>query len=128
MGDAHPPGSSLEEVMMVVEEHIQGKINFAEQEMPTAVVTRSASLFDKDTISSLSLTRSVYVFDFFAERNRLPAELELRSEEFETNQRAAQPAAPPLPSVGQMDRFEESLYWLISAATLIYFLFVIVTS
>jgi hypothetical protein len=113
---------------MVVEEHIQGKINFAEQEMPTAVITRSASLFDKETISSLSLTRSVYVIDFFKERNRLPAELEIRSEEFEANLKAAQAAAPPLPSVGQMDRFEESLYWLISAATLIYLLFVIVTS
>jgi hypothetical protein len=27
-----------------------------------------------------------------------------------------------LPSVGRIDRLEESLYWLLSAATLIYFL------
>jgi hypothetical protein len=114
---------------MVVEEHIQEKMNFAEQEMPSRSVTRSASLFDEgETVSSLSRIRSVYIIDFFAERNRLPAEIEARSEEFETHLKAAQAAAPPLPSIGQMDRFEESLYWLISAATLIYLLFVIVTS
>jgi len=114
---------------MVVEEHIEEKMNFAEQEMPTATVTRSASLFDEgETISSLSRTRSVYIIDFFEERNRLPAEVEVRSEEFATNLQAAQAAAQPLPSIGRMDRFEESLYWLISAATLIYLLFIIVTA
>jgi hypothetical protein len=113
---------------MVVEENIQGKMNFAEQEMPTRPVTRSASLFDEgETISGLSRIRSVYIIDFFAERNRLPAVIEA-SEGFETNLKATRAAAPPLPSIGQMDRFEESLYWLISAATLIYLLFVIVTS
>jgi len=114
---------------MVVQEYSQEKMNFAKQEIPTAPVTRSAPRFDEaETISGLTRTRSVPIIDFLEARNRLPAELESRSEEFEINLKAGQAAAPPLPSIGRMDRFEESLYWFISAATLIYLLFVIVTS
>lgn len=114
---------------MVVEEYIQEKTNIAKQEIPTAPVTRSGPRFDEaETISSLSSTRSVYIIDFFQTRNRMAAELEDRREELETDLKAGQAADPPLPSIGQMDRFEESLYWLISAATLIYLLFVIVTA
>jgi hypothetical protein len=128
MGDVQSSRLVTREVIMVVEEHIQEKMNFAEQEMPTRPVTRSASLFDEgEIISGLSRIRSVYIIDFFEERNRLPAVIEARSEGFEANLKATRAAAPPLPSIGQMDRFEESLYWLISAATLIYLLFVIVT-
>jgi hypothetical protein len=123
------PARHLEEVIMAVEECIQNKTNIAEKETPNAPVTLPAVRFDEaETISSLSPTRSVYIIDFFETRNRLPAELEDRPEELETNLRTGQAAAPPLPSIGQMDRFEESLYWLVSAATLIYLLFMIVTS
>jgi hypothetical protein len=114
---------------MVVEENIQEKMNFGKQEIPTAPVTRFAPHFDEaETISSLYQTRPVYIIDFFETRNRLRAELEDRGEEFEFSPKVGQAAAPPLPSIGQMDRFEESLYWLVSAATLIYLLFMIVTS
>jgi hypothetical protein len=112
---------------MVVEEYIQENTNIAEQEPPTAPVTRTTPGFDEVETSSLSRTRSVYIIDVFETRNRLPAELEDRREEFESDLKAGQVVAPPLPSIGQMDRFEESLYWLVSAATLIYLLFVIVT-
>ena len=107
---------------MAVEEYILEKMNLPKQERPTALVTRSAPRFDEaETISSLSRTRSVYVINFFEPRNRLPAELESRLED-------GQAAVSTLPSIGRMDRFEESLYWLLSAATLIYLLFVIVTA
>jgi hypothetical protein len=113
---------------MIVEEYNQEKMNFAEQEMPTAPVTRSAPHFNEtEATSGLSRTRSVYIIDFFEANNRQRAELEGRREDFETNL-AGRAAAPQLPSIGRMDRFEESLYWLISAATLIYLLFVVVTS
>jgi hypothetical protein len=114
---------------MIVEENIQGKINFAKQKMPTIPVNRSAPHFDEvETISRLRQTRPVYIIDFFETRNQLREELGLRGEEFEIIQKVGQAAAPALPSIGQMDRFEESLYWLVSAATLIYLLFMIVTS
>jgi hypothetical protein len=110
---------------MAVEEYILEKMNFAKQERPTTLVTRSAPRFDEaEIISRLSRTRFVYIIDFSEPSNRLPVEPESRFENLE----AGRVAAPTLPSIGQMDRFEESLYWLLSAATLIYLLFMIVTA
>jgi hypothetical protein len=110
---------------MAVEEYILEKMNFAKHERPTAPRTRPARRFDEaETVASLTRTRFVYIIDFSEPSNRLPAELESRGEDLE----AGRTAAPILPSIGQMDRFEESLYWLVSAATLICLLFMIVSA
>jgi hypothetical protein len=110
---------------MAVEEYILEKTNFAKQKRPTTLVTRSAPRFDEaEIVSRLSRTRFVYIIDFSQASNRLPVEAESRFQDLE----AGRAAAPTLPSIGQMDRFEESLYWLLSAATLIYLLFMIVTA
>jgi hypothetical protein len=110
---------------MAVEEYILEKTNFAKQERPTTLVTRSAPRFDEaEIVSRFSRSRFVYIIDFSQPSNRLPVEPESRFEEPE----AGRAAAPTLPSIGQMDRFEASLYWLLSAATLIYLLFMIVTA
>jgi hypothetical protein len=98
---------------MIVEEHIQEKMNFAEQEMLTAPVTRSAPLFDEgETTSSLSRARCVYIIDFFEERNRLPAEVEVRSEEFEANLNAAR-AVVSRRAIDKINHYGDRLYRVV---------------
>jgi hypothetical protein len=62
---------------------------------------------------------SACVIDFLEARDRLAAEPEGNSKEFEIIQKARKVAARRLPSA-RVDRAEESLYWLLSAATLGY--------
>ena len=71
-------------------------------------------------LSTVIRAPSACAIDFFEERNRLSAGFEASSEEFEISRKAGNVAARRIPSVGRFDRFEESLYWLLSAATLIY--------
>jgi hypothetical protein len=123
------PARHSEEVIMIVEEYIQEKMSFAQQELAAAPAAWCAPLFDgAEPISSLTRTQTECVIDFFEAGNRLPAGLEASSEEFGLNRKASKILARQLPSLGRIDRLEESLYWFISAATLIYLLFEIVTS
>ena len=65
-------------------------------------------------------TSSVCDIDFFKARDRLSARFEETSKEFEIKWKIRKVAACRMPSVRQIDRLEESLYWLLSAATLVY--------
>jgi hypothetical protein len=63
----------------------------------------------------------------FAQRELPAAEFEGSSQEFEVNRSAKEAAARRLTAVARMDRFEESAYWLLAAATLIYLLLGIIS-
>ena len=63
----------------------------------------------------------------FAQRELPAAEFEGSSQEFEVNRSAKEAAARRLTAVARMDRFEESAYWLLSAATLVYLLLGIIS-
>ena len=66
------------------------------------------------------------VIDFFEARDRLPAGFEGRRKAFEINRKSGKVVASRHASIGRMDRLEESLYWFLSTATLIYLLFELV--
>jgi hypothetical protein len=82
---------------------IRQNAKFTQQELPAAAPDASAS-----------------GIDFFKARDRLSAGFEQTGEEFEIKREIRMVATRRLPSVRQSDRFEESVYWLLSAATLAY--------
>jgi hypothetical protein len=61
------------------------------------------------------------VIDFFAARDWLQAGFSESSQKFRIHREADNLAIYRLPAVRQGDRLEESLYWLLSAAMIIYF-------
>ena len=104
---------------MVIEHYVQEKIDLAERELLAVPGAQSAPRFDKaESISSLARIQPACVIDFFEAANWPPAKLE----------RSCEVSLHQLPSIGRIDRLEESLYWFISAATLTYLLFEIVTA
>lgn len=60
------------------------------------------------------------VIDFFETRDRLSAEFAETRTGFEVKRKVRKVGARRIPSVGRIDRLEESFYWLLSAATLDY--------
>jgi hypothetical protein len=100
---------------------MQQNIESTQREWQAAPAPRSAPGIDEAAaLSTVIRAPSACVVDFFEARNRLPAGFEASSEEFEIKRKAGNFAARRIPSVGRFDRLEESLYWLLSAATLIY--------
>jgi hypothetical protein len=100
---------------------MQQNIEFTQREWQAAPAPRSAPGIDEAAaLSTVIRAPSECVIDFFEARNRLSAGFEASSEEFEIKRKAGNVAARRIPSVGRFDRLEESLYWLLSAATLIY--------
>ena len=96
-------------------------MKFTEQELQAAPPPRSTPGTDEAaTLSKVIRAPSECVIDFFEARDRLPAGFEVRSNEFEIKRKAGYVAARRIPSIGRIDRLEESLYWLLSGATLIY--------
>ncbi len=65
---------------------------------------------------------SVCVIDFFAGRDWLQREFSESSQKFKIHREADNLALYRLPAVDQVDRLEDSLYWLLSAAMIVYFL------
>ncbi len=98
-------------------------MKFTQRELQVASGAPSAPRIDDGT-TPLKTTRvpSACVIDFFDGRDRLPARFEDSSKEFEINRRANKVVAHRPPSVEPVDRLEESVYWLLSAATLVYLL------
>jgi hypothetical protein len=87
-----------------------------------------ASPIEEATTSSrVTHAPSGCVSDFLQARDRLPAGLEGTGHDFEMNRIAKEAAAHRLHAVMRMDRLEESVYWLLSAATIVYLLLGIIS-
>jgi hypothetical protein len=81
--------------------------------------------FTSEKLTAATPATSASVVDFLEARDRLSAEFEGSSKDFKLTWRTRKVIAPRMPSP-RVDRLEESLYWLISAATLGYLLLEIV--
>jgi len=100
---------------------MQQDMEFTQREWQAAPAPRSAPSIDEAaTLSTVIRASSASVIDFFEARDRLSAGFEASGEEFEIKRKAGNVGARRIPSVGHFDRLEESIYWLLSAATLIY--------
>jgi hypothetical protein len=107
--------------------YAQKETEFTQRGTSTAPGAPSEQLFDQETtLSSPTGYSSVWVIDFFATRDRLPAGFEENGEEVEINRKANKVAARRPPGVKRTGRLEESLYWLFSAAMLSYLLLEII--
>jgi hypothetical protein len=106
---------------------MQQNMEFTPREWQAAPAPRSAPGIDEAAaLSTVIRAPSTCVIDFFEARDRLSAGFESTSEEFEIKRKAGKVAARRIPSVGRFDRLEESLYWLLSAATLIYLVLAVI--
>ncbi len=76
---------------------------------------------DATTLLKVTGAPSACVINFVEAGDRLRAGFEESSKEFEINRKASK-VANRLPSVERVDRLEEAIYWLLSAATLLYLL------
>jgi hypothetical protein len=102
-------------------------MKFTQRELQAVPAARSAPGIDEAaTLSTVIRAPSACVINFFEARDRLLAGFEVSSQEFEIKPKAGNVAARRIPSIGRIDRLEESLYWLLSAATLVYLIFGIV--
>jgi hypothetical protein len=107
--------------------YIQQEMKFTQQELEAAPGAPPAPRIDATTtLSNASRARSACVIDFFDARDRLRAGSEECSKEVEINRKASKAAAHRLPSADRVDRLEELLYSLLSAATLVYLLLCII--
>jgi hypothetical protein len=103
--------------------YVQEEMNFTPQEPPVAPAAPPARALDEDTpLSKMTRGSPVRVREVFEAGDRLTEGLEERGKEFEINWRASKVDVRRLPSVKGVDRREESLYWLFSAALLVYLL------
>jgi hypothetical protein len=110
---------------METEEYIEQETKFTDRESLAA--PGAAARLDETTYPSrVFRAPSACLIDFFEASNRVPAGLQNGSKEFDINQKASRGAAHQLPSGRRTDRLEDSLYWLFSAATLIYLLFALI--
>jgi hypothetical protein len=75
--------------------------------------------FTQQKLTAATPTTSACIIDFLKARDRLSAEFEGTSKELEKTWKARKVGARPMPSV-RVDRLEDSLYWLLSAATVGY--------
>ena len=102
-------------------------MKFTERELQVASGDPAApGIDDGTTLLKVTGGPSACVIDFFEARDGLGAEFEVSSKEFEADWRASK-VANRLPSVERVDRLEESIYWLLSAATLVYLLLWVTT-
>jgi hypothetical protein len=102
-------------------------MKFTQRKLQAAPAAPSAPGIDgAATLSTVIRDPSACVINFFEARDRLLAEFEVSSKEFEIKRKAGNAAARRIPSIGRIDCLEESLYWLLSTATLVYLIFGIV--
>jgi hypothetical protein len=101
-------------------------MRFTPRELQVAPGAPPAPRIDEAT-TALEVTHapSACALGFFEALDRLPPGFEEGSIEFEIN-KARKVAAHRLHSAQRVNRLEESLYWLLSAATLVYLLFRII--
>ena len=97
-------------------------MKFTQRELQVASGDPAApGIDDATTLLKVTGARSACVIDFFEARDRLGVGFEVSSKDFEVNWRPGK-VANRLPTVERVDRLEESIYWLLSAATLVYLL------
>ncbi len=82
--------------------------------------------FTQQKLSAAPTASLACVIDFFEARDRLSAEFAETGKCFEMKRKVRKVAARRIPSVERIDRLEESLYWLLSAATLGYLVLAII--
>jgi hypothetical protein len=70
---------------------------------------------------------SACVIDFFEARDRLKPGLDERGQPLGIKGKSQKRALHRLPSIKRADRLEESVYWVLSAAMLVYLLFEIIS-
>jgi hypothetical protein len=70
---------------------------------------------------------SVRVIDFFEARDRLKPGLDEPGQPLGTKGKSQKLALHRLPSIKRADRLEESVYWVLSAAMLVYLLLEIIS-
>jgi hypothetical protein len=105
--------------------YLQEEMKFAQREVSAAPgATPPLCSNEATTRSNLIAAR---LLDLFEGDDRLAGEFQGSSQEFEVNRSAKEAAARRLTAVARMDRFEESAYWLLSAATLVYLLLAIIS-
>ena len=113
---------------METPDYLQEEMKFAQRELPAAPgATTPPRTNEATTRSKLIRTSAARRIDFFEGGDRLPGGFEGSSQEFEVNRSAKEAAARRLTAVARMDRLEESAYWLLSAATLVYLLLGIIS-
>jgi hypothetical protein len=102
--------------------YVQQEMKFTERDLETPPSAPPAPRIDKDTtILNASSARCACIIDFLDAGDRLPPGFEECSKKDEINRKASK-AAHRLPSAHSVNRLEESLYSLLSAATLVYLL------
>ena len=113
---------------METPDYLQEEMKFAQRELPAAPgATPPPRTNEATTPSKLIRAPVARLIDLFEGGDRLPGGFEGSSQEFEVNRSAKEAAARRLTAVARMDRFEESAYWLLSAATLVYLLLGIIS-
>jgi hypothetical protein len=123
------PARHSEGVYMVLQKKIPQDTNFAQSGRPVAPAARSTLLIDQtEPFLSRTWAQSAAVIDLLGAGDRSPAGFEGSSKATHLNRKNGQMAVSRLPSTGRIDRLEESIYWFLSAATLIYLLFEIISS
>jgi hypothetical protein len=75
--------------------------------------------FTQQKLTATIPMTSAGIIDFLKARDRLSAEFKGDSKEWEMTRKTNKVSARRMPSV-RVDRLEDSLYWLLSAATLGY--------
>jgi hypothetical protein len=102
---------------------IQEAMKLTERELENLPGAPAVQRIDEaTTLLTSACVPSVCVIDFFAARDWLQAGFEETGQKLKIHPEADNLAVYRLPSVGRTDRLEESLYWLLSASTIIYFL------
>ena len=116
------PTRHLEARHMETPDYLQEEMKFAQRELPAAPGAAPR------TIEATTPSKLIGApFDLFEGVDRLPGGFEGSGQEFEMNRSAKEVAARRLTADARMDRFEESAYWLLSAATLVYLLLGIIS-
>jgi hypothetical protein len=80
---------------------------------------------DSTMLFEVARAPSTCVIDFFEARDRLTAR-DKNSKGFEIHSTTGRVASYPRSSVQRVDRLEESLYWLLAAAMMVYLLLEII--
>jgi hypothetical protein len=105
---------------MGTQKYVQLEMKFSQRAWPAGPGAPPEQPIDEETALPKAIRdSSARLINFFEAHDRSPAGCENSGKEFEINQRTSEVAARRLTSVERVDRLEESLYWLFSAAALV---------